>query len=366
MPKGVELVCPQCKEMFSQRLLCPRCGVRLQAPALPGGSAPELTLPTSWLQSPLSRIIVGLILAQGLYYGLLSLTRSILMAASNDPSYWAHLAPVILLQGLQALAILAGATLAGAGQRWGFVFGCLVGVGNSLLFLVAQAVSGQLPSAAERAVELYGSPIVHSAFGVLGGFIGSQIWKPPLILTVPGPIRARPSELRLPRKPSPFSGPIVWGRVLVGVSIAVIGTVMANQILDYTVTVIGPSRFTVDRYRADFITWEISVLSVIIGSAWAGANTRNGMKQGWVVGIIAAAILFGIYMIQEGRRPPEVTLGFVLAGIHLRGVSIHMQALIFTIINVLALGLVGGWFGGQLFPPLYTGPRHRDVAPGAY
>jgi hypothetical protein len=151
--------------------------------------------------------------------------------------------------------------------------------------------------------------------------------------------------------------------VLVGVAIAVAGTVAANQIRDVVVEATGMKQVTVQRVQADFLTWEISVLAVLFGSGWAGATTPNGMKQGLAAGVLGAVVLFTIYLYLGGRRPPEVTLGFVLAGVHLQGVSIHMQAFLFTLFNVMALGLVGGWFGGQLLPPVVPFPRRHDTGP---
>jgi hypothetical protein len=371
MPKGVELVCPQCKGSFEQRLLCPRCGVRLYAPeAFLGSSQPELAPPpTPWIQAPWTRLVIGLVLAQGLYYGLLQLCQSLLKVAADEPTFWSTLTPVVIKQGLQVVGLLVGATLAGSGQRWGFVYGCIVGVVNGLLFSLVQLLRGGVPSATEHVVELYGQPIVHAAFGILGGFIGSQIWKPPPVLGTASPkaTPARLPELTSRRRPSPLAGPIAWERVLIGVIIAVCGTVAANHIRDVVVEAMvqatGAKQGMSIRMQAEFLSWEISVLAVLFGSGWAGATRPNGMKQGLVVGVISAAVLFGTYLYLGGQKPPEVSLGFVLAGIHLKGLSIHMEHFLFTVINVLALGLVGGWFGGQLLPPVVAPSRRKETGP---
>jgi len=366
MPKGVELICPQCKGSFESRLLCPRCGVRLDPPEAPlrpvGDLSPAPPLP-SRQPSPWSRLVVGLLLAQGIFYGLWQIGQSLLPALSADPTFWQALTPVLVKQGLQVFGILIGAMVAGAGQRWGFLYGCFLGVANGVLFFVGQYLAGQALSATEHAVELFGLPIIDATFGILGGFIGNQIWKPLPTLTTPTPALTPLPELRSQRKPPILSGPVAWGRVLMGVAIAVAGTVSANHIRDFVIEASGGVLTPETRLQADFITWEISVLAVMLGSAWAGATTPNGMKQGWVVGFIAAALLFVIYLYLGAKKPPEVTLGFVLAGIHLQGVSIHMQHFLFTITNVLALALVGGWFGGQLLPPLAPTRRRKDFSP---
>lgn len=317
--------------------------------------------PSSWLQNPWSRVIVGLILAQGLYYGLRQLCTAILKATGEEGQgpWWEVFTNIVVLQGLQVIGVLVGSILAGVGQRWGSLYGAGVGLGSGLLVVGVQYATGRVPTA----VEFYGQPILLAAFGVLGGFIGGQIWKPLPLLTTPTP--ATPPALPLlksRRRPTPLDGPVAWERVLVGIVVAVAGTLGANFIRDFVVDATGGALEIQTRVQAEFFTWEISMLAMIVGSAWAGANTRNGIKQGSVVGLGSGIILFGIYLYLGGRKPPEVSLGFALAGIHLRGLQVHLQQFIFTLTSVVALGLVGGWFGGQLLPPIVRQPR-RDLGP---
>src|SRR5262249_11938467 len=101
MPKSELLMCPQCKGSFEQRLVCPRCGIRLEAPDRPRHAPTDVASPpTSWLNLPLGRMAIGLVLAQGLYLGLWQLCKSILIVtAGQEASNWEKLAPLVVLQG---------------------------------------------------------------------------------------------------------------------------------------------------------------------------------------------------------------------------------------------------------------------------
>src|SRR5712691_1032879 len=125
------MVCPQCKEFFEQRLQCPKCNARLIYSSAPhkqktseGGEAG-----VKWMHAASGRILLGVLLAQGLYFGLRRLCSAGLLAVDEgDPQgVWSSLFGVFLVQGLQALGLLVGGMLAGAGYRRGAMLGALVG-----------------------------------------------------------------------------------------------------------------------------------------------------------------------------------------------------------------------------------------------
>src|SRR5437588_1664174 len=69
--QAMAMVCPQCNGSFEQRWHCPSCGVRLlyqTRQTRTGGGSPGETDP--WQQTPWGRILIGLLLAQGIYYSL--------------------------------------------------------------------------------------------------------------------------------------------------------------------------------------------------------------------------------------------------------------------------------------------------------
>src|SRR5262245_42045990 len=124
-------VCPHCgHQMVDPRAICPRCaGLGPQRAAPPGGSAAP-----GWQQTPWGRILIGLLLSQGLFYGLRQLLTGVLLVtgdvAEDESGQFRHL---LLFQGMQMLALLLGGVLAGGGQRSGLVLGAVVGVWNGVL-----------------------------------------------------------------------------------------------------------------------------------------------------------------------------------------------------------------------------------------
>jgi hypothetical protein len=293
-----------------------------------------------WQQTPWGRIVVGLVLSQGLYYGLQHLCTAGLLAAGDAAgrSAWATLTGLIWLQGLLLCGLLVGGMLAGVGKRQGIVFGAVVGVWNAVLYVLVQYWNGHHLNQ----VAMYGQPILQTAFGAMGGFLGSAIWRPPPILTMPAPPRGLASLGWRSSKPSAFAGPVAWTRVLTGAAVTVGGVVWANVILEFVLEA-SEGKLTIDSHlQAQLVTWEICALAMLTGSSLAGANTANGIKQGLCVGLGA---------------------GTVLTGVQLGSASFVFETAVLTVISTVALGLVGGWFGGQLWPPLYAAPRRERMRP---
>jgi hypothetical protein len=333
------MLCPQCQGSFSQRLNCPNCGVRLVYRDSRHGSddGPD-GLPASWQQTPWGRLVVGLLLAQGLYYVLRHLCTAGLLVAREElaDNVWATLTGLVVVQALQALSILAAGLLTGAGQRRGLLFGAVVGVWNAVFFILVQIWTGQLVTT----IDLFGEPVLQVAFGALGGLAGSLIWQP--LPLVQSPLQARkPSPLISNRRSmSDFSGPVAWARVMTGITVAVGGVFWVDVIRD-SVLEAGEGKLQIDTHlQAELVTWEISALAMIAGGALAGATTRNGSKQGLFVGIGTATVLSGIRLASITHTP---------------------QLLVLTLISALALGFVGGWFGSNLLPPIYQSARRKRV-----
>jgi hypothetical protein len=92
------------------------------------------------------------------------------------------------------------------------------------------------------------------------------------------------------------------------------------------------------------VTWEIRGLALVAGSALAGATTLNFIKQGLCVGLGA---------------------GVILVGLRLSGKDVTVDDLLLIASSALALGMVGGWFGGQLFPPVISPVRRRGLGPAS-
>ncbi len=171
------MVCPQCSTTYEQRLQCPLCGVRLQYHdhrRVRDGSGGSLS---RWQQTPWGRILVGLLLSQGMFYGLRHLVTAILMGVWGEEALremWGTPTGFFVVQGMRIFALLAGAVLAGGGQRYGFVLGAVVGAWNGVLSVLW--LSG--PAQSLTTVAILGQPLLQAAVGAVGGWLGCAFWKP--------------------------------------------------------------------------------------------------------------------------------------------------------------------------------------------
>jgi hypothetical protein len=331
------MLCPICKGSYKQRLQCPRCGVRLlyDLPGPAGEDEPETLNPqTSW-----RRLLGGLLLAQGVFQALRHLYSAGILAMREVPGTdaWSALGSILMMQGLQAVSVFLACMFAGAGQQRGWGLGAVIGVWNGIVAIVIQHWSNpSLP-----AISLFGEPILQAAFGALGGFLGSVIWRPLPVLDIATSPPAVSPVLSAGRFAA-FAGPVAWGRILTGITVAAGGVIWSDVIQDF---ILGASegKLKIDTHlQAALVTWEISALAILTGAALAGFGTRNGLKQGLFVGIGTAVILAGLSMSSPNPRTLLPLLGA----------------------SPLCLGLVGGWFGSRLLPPVY--PRSYRSEVGSY
>ena len=106
--------------------------VRFPRPAAQTARAPA----ARWQQTPWGRILIGLVLAQGLYFALQHLLLGLLEVLNSQAPGQLDLdqrSGLMFLQVLQVLTLTAGGMLAGGGQQRGVMLGGLVGVWNGVL-----------------------------------------------------------------------------------------------------------------------------------------------------------------------------------------------------------------------------------------
>jgi hypothetical protein len=314
-----------------------------------------------WQQTPGGRILIGTLLSVGLCYGLLQLAIAISRAFRQGEAA-ATVSPVVglvLFQVIQAIALIVGGIITGIGQRRAVTFGALVGLLSGLTVLaglfhglfasMARSFDTELltPGTAIRNVTLYALPVLHLAFGGLGGWIGGIIWKPMPSFAFPagasgGPLSGLQARIirRAETKPihSYWDGPIAWLRVILGTAIAVTGAIYARSIIDFLL-LLSEGKLKIMTLLEDQVTFaEIFSLAILLGGCVAGANTRNGLKQGMCVGLGAAMILDALFL--TGMLNPS-------------------GPRLFPVLSTLFLGPVGGWFASELLPPIYRVRRRR-------
>lgn len=318
---------------------CPTCGVGLHFSSASDSSA--LGLVGGWQHTALGRVIVGLLLAQGLALGLRMFFDAGFMAAQEQTAqqHWSTLHGVLLLQGLHALGVLLAGGLAGAGRHQGYVLGAIVGLANSLILLGFQLHHGQ-PLDVQW---LYGQPIAQMSAGALGGLLGTLIWKPLPVIQLARPLAGRdPSKRRRSAQSlGLWAGPIAWLRVSLG-TVFVIGAVFSPALLvDLLLRASGGELQFSSSDQARWITLEIMGLGVLLGGVWAGTNTRNGVKQGVCAGMTAGSILFFCQLADP---------------------QLQLEEILFRTFCILVLCIVGGWFGSRLFPPIISRRSRSRIA----
>lgn len=337
------LACPQCNQTFEQGSICPLCNVILlyHAPNLQTlSSASSLSLQmdesTSWQRTPWGKIAIGLILAQGLNFGLQQLVTAGFLAAGGG-DVWATLIGLALHHAVLGFSLIVGGALSGAGQCRGIVYGAIVGVASGVISLFLHDARSQ----AYPQIFIYTVPIIHMFIGGLGGALGMLVWKP--TPTLPELDNNSPTSvgdtfaLSLGRL---FAGQLHPGRIAVGAFIIVMGVVWSSAILDFILRASGGTLTITSRLQAQFVTMEVAAIIALAGSAFAGATTYNGFKQGLCVGLGACSIVLGLQF-----NDPKFTL----------------ESAVTTGFGTVIISLVGGWFGSQLFPPINSSPRRRKL-----
>lgn len=330
------MVCPQCDHVYEQKLSCPTCGVRLQYQLkVLAARNPLAQEQEQWQQTPWGRMLIGLLLAQGLGYALQQILTAGLLASGEQAGFWTTLWGVVLLHLVQGTTLLAGGALSGAGQVNGPLYGGFIGLINGLIFMVVQRSSGEfLPQ-----IAVYGQPLLHMAFGAMGGLLGRFIWKPSPIFESSPTDASKIRPLRIANAPHLLSGKINTPRVLVGMIVVVVGLVWSTAIMEWLLEASQGTLSIRTHLQAKLLSWEISALAILVGGGIAGACTANGLKQGLLVGIGASLIFLGIQL----GDPKSI-----------------LETTVFMILLTLFLALIGGWFGRQLFPPLGPMVPHRS------
>jgi hypothetical protein len=340
----MSLVCPQCKQIYEQNSICPLCNVVLLYHAqnlqhdtpLPHE---EEDAPPEWQHTPWGKIVVGLILAQGLIFGMQQLLTAGFLMSGDGADVWRTLLGLVSHHAIYAISLLIGGALTGAGQPRGMIYGALVGFTSGLISVFWHDHTNTVfPT-----LLVYAEPIIHLATGALGGGLGMLIWQPIPKLpdlggSTPTPAPAVPFSISLGNN---FAGPVYFGRVCAGAFLIVVGVVWSQAILEFLLRASNGALTISSKMQAQLVSMEIIALVALIGAGFAGATTRNGLKQGLCVGLCASVVVLGIQC-----SSPKFTL----------------ESAIFTLSGIAVVSFIGGWFGGQLFPPLIPGGRRRRFA----
>jgi hypothetical protein len=345
--------CPRCRGT-SEHFLCPRCGIRTEdkdPSARPGPSATAAD-PADAI-TPAIGVLIGLLLAQGLYYALRHLMTALLLMNGDvraEAEFWAGGHGLVMQQATQALALVVGSMVAAAGQRYGWALGAALGVVNSLLLVSLQTLVGSPPDALIR----FGQPLLHAALGAVGGLLGGRIWQPapplPAIAADPQPESERLTTAgavadELPDMDVEF---VPWVRILVGAIVGVVGTLGASVIRNLLLAASGGGGSEIK--QSPFVPWIIAVVAQMLGGGIAGTNTRAGAANGFWVGILASVLLVVAQSFADFQMVTHEFLAWVL-GLG-KVPSGSAAALMIQGAQAVLVGVAGGWFGAQILPAI--------------
>jgi len=329
------MVCNRCSTTHEQAMHCPTCGSALtyhqNRPKRLGGYA---HLAKGWQHTDWGRFIIGVGMAQGLFYGLHHLLKSIVLAIGGEPLNAHPLTQLICIQGLLLFGLVAGSVTAGATRRQALILGAYIGTANSILSLLL----GQWPAHAMNTYWVYSQPVIQIVVGSLCAVISGLIWKPLNIAVLPeSPSRmAKKLGAKRPRFLKVLGGPIAWFQVTFGVLLAIAGCLAAPYLLSTALNAIDT--LSLDEFMQESVVlWELKAVALLLGGGLAGAGSANGLKQGLVAGLVCCAVMNVILALRHA----------------------NVEVVVLSMGLSFSLTLLGGWFGSQLFPPVV--PRTRRL-----
>lgn len=354
--------CPSCQAAFTGVTRCPRCDGLLYLPheageqlaPLPG----EEPMPAFVRPTPSGRIAVGALLAMGLYLGLRKLVGAAVLATTPDPAaWWVSLEGLGAVFGSQAVAVLFGALLAGAGRTHGFAVGFTVGALVGGLFLAAEVIAG-IPAAE---LVLYLQPPTLALAGGIAGAAGRRLWPALPELDIRPPVRKRSSSIQLAvDEPREQSRPTAWVRVLLGAVIIIAGVALADTARIKIQRASGGLFKVESVLQARFLSWQMATFAILLGGVAASAGTGAGLRHGLLAGGIGGC---GVVGLAASRGEVSPAMHYWLSKLSMAGAAPQEPATMAAVaLGVVIAALVGGWLGATVFLPIVPKPlRNRRL-----
>jgi len=328
--------CAKCGRTFGEQMLCPTCGVQLEAEAGPGGS---LSLSVPFIdQTPdgpsfLRRLTFGLISLLGLYQGLkhLALAAVLVQTGSAVLTADSHLSLLIT-------ATLAASVVAGTVNRRAEATGLLLSIAGTAGFLGPDLwTGGGLPDE-----WLIGVPTLIALVGVVCGFAGRLMVPPAPNLPSFGRLESR-VVVKVQGKPVRIG----WLQVVFGAGIAVGGAIFADEI-----------RHTLSKALAggggafgarSLIGWQIAMLAALIGGVAAGFSSRAAFRQALMAGLGAGA---GAVCCLATRQVVDGSPVLDFWTDQFNAKSDRLLPIAAVGVSTCVATALGGWLGCHIFPPV--------------
>jgi hypothetical protein len=302
------------------------------------------------------RTAIGCLVTLGLYLGL----REWVAVVASDSAWWTGSAGIVVTVLLRAAGVAVGGLVAGAGRHQGARTGATVGVLCGVLFLIADELAG-----ADVAVIGAGVGATLMLLAAATGRVGSRLWPPAMDLPEPPPDPQSSSLVRLARKEKREKtvSRTAWAQVLTGVAIVLFGVVTADPIREgLKWASAGALNLGGPRY-APLADLQLAILIVILGASAAGANTKQGLRQGFLVGLLAVA---GVAVLSvAGLNTIDAVAEGLFQLLSLPLADPTSQTTVIALLVLFILCVAGGWFGSQLLPPLAPAWMRTRLAPAS-
>lgn len=326
--------CSKCGRTFGDQMLCPLCGIQLDAEAGAGTAVP-LSVPftddTPDGPSFLRRLGFGLVSLLGLYQGLKHLAMAAVLVQTGAPNLSADTYLSLLITATLAASIVAGTV-----NRRAEAAGLILAVASAGGFLGPDLYRGT-PLPEEW---LVGVPTLMVLIAVVGGFTGRLMVPPAPNLPTFGRLDSR-VVVRVQKK----RARVAWPQVIFGVAIAVAGVVYADSIRHALSTALRAGGSFGAR---SLIAWQVSALAALAGGLAAGFGSRAGFRQAVFAGLGAGAgALFGVLSQPASHASPVID--FWVNQLNAR--AGHTLPLVAIGVTTCVATALGAWLGSHVFPP---------------
>jgi hypothetical protein len=327
--------CSKCGRTFGDQMLCPNCGIQLEADAGTGTAVP-LSVPftddTPDGPSFPRRLAFGLITLFGLYHGLKHLALAAVLVQTGVP----HL-PADTYLSLLITATLAASIAAGTVNRRAEATGLILAVASAGGFLGPDLYWGN-PLPEEW---LVGVPTLMVLIAVVGGFAGRMMVPPAPNLPTFGRLDSR-AVVRVRTK----RARVVWPQVVFGVAIAVAGVVYADSVRQALSTALRTGGTFGAR---SLVAWQVSALAALAGGLAAGFGSRAGFRQAVYAGL-GAGVGTVLGVLSQQAMNPSPVVDFWVDQLSPRGGGVALPVAAIGATTCVATTL-GAWLGSHVFPP---------------
>jgi hypothetical protein len=201
-----------------------------------------------------------------------------------------------------------------------------------------------------------------AAAGLLAGYVGALTWPAPIELPKPQAGSRGSSLLRLAQEleEARKGRPTSWLRIIIGASVAFSGVVAADVMRNLMTAGSAGALHMGSSFHAPVVCLELAAAVVFFGGAAAGAGTGAGTRHGVLTGLVTGIGTVILTATNTQSIFPAVEGFFWVVNIPTESIR-NTASLAELFVAVWGFCALGGWFGGQLLPPLATPDQLRRL-----